>query len=172
MHADFFALKCWLVSKWMWNPDLPAEPLLQRFFEGYYGAAAPYVRQYFDRMERILRDDPKGRLSCWENDRPKIFTDELLDWSIALFDQAEAAVKDDPCLLLNVRAQAMAPICMKLDRLGAKAKHFWVTRHPERFPDYAAARPLVARMKGTMAAYAAAGRGKIEKRLGDRKSVV
>ena len=166
-HADFAPLKGWLIAKLMWNPDQPVEPLLDRFFAGYYGAAAPYVRQYFDRMERILRDDPKGRLSCWENDRPKIFTDELLAWSIALFDQAEAAVKDDPCLLLNVRAQAMAPISMKLDRLGAKAKHFWVTRHPERFPDYAAARPLVARMKDTMAAYAAAGRGKIEKRIGN-----
>ena len=165
-HADFAQLKGWLIAKLMWNPDQPVAPLLDRFFKGYYGAAAPFVRQYFDRMERVLRDDPKGRLSIWENDRPKIFTDELLDWSIALFDQAEAAVKDDAARLLNVRAQALAPICVKLDRRGAKVKHIWVTRQPERFPDCAEMLPLVRRMKDTIAALEAAGRGRnIARRL-------
>ena len=167
-HADFASLKGWLIAKLMWNPDQPVEPLLERFFTGYYGAAAPYVRQYFDRMERILRDDPKGRLSCWENDRPKIFTDELLDWSIALFDQAEAAVKDDPELLLNVRMQALAPICMKLDRRGVTAKYIWVTRHPERFPDCADMLPLIKRMNSTLAAFEATGRVRnIARKLGN-----
>ena len=164
-HADFASLKGWLIAKLMWNPDQPVEPLLDRFFAGYYGAAAPYVRKYFDRMEHLLRDDPKGRLSIWEHDRPKIFTDEILDWSIALFDKAEAAVKDDPALLLNVRAQAMAPICMKLDRRGATVKYIWVSRHPERFPDCSDMLPLIRRMKDTMAAFEAAGRGRVTDKI-------
>ncbi|MBM4035803.1 MAG: DUF4838 domain-containing protein, partial [Planctomycetes bacterium] len=41
-HADFAELKAWLLAKWLWNPDLPADPLLKDFFEGYYGAAAPF----------------------------------------------------------------------------------------------------------------------------------
>ena len=63
MHADFFALKCWLISKWMWNPDLPAEPLLQRFFEGYYGPAAPYARAVSDNENKIALASAPATLS-------------------------------------------------------------------------------------------------------------
>ena len=158
-QCDFSALKGWLIAKLMWDPDRPVEPLLERFFDGFYGAAAPYVRKYFDRVERLIRDDPKGRLTIWENDRPTIFTDAFLDESIALFDQAAAAVKDDPDLLLNVRMQALAPIVMKLDRHGAKTKRFWVTRHPEKFPDHSDILPLVQRAKATFAELEAKERG-------------
>ena len=47
-HAGFAELKGWLLAKWMWNPDLPAEPLIADFFNGYYGKAAPIVRAVFD----------------------------------------------------------------------------------------------------------------------------
>jgi hypothetical protein len=164
-HADFAPLKGWLIAKLMWNPDQPVEPLLDTFFTGYYGMAAPYVRRYFDRVEHILRDDPRSWLTIWDDDRPSVFTDAFLDESIALFDLAEAAVKDDPVLLLNVRAQAMVPLCVKLDRRGAKAKYIWVTRHPDRFPDCADMLPLIKRIKSTMAAFEAAGRGRVEDRL-------
>ena len=164
-YADFAPLKGWLIAKLEWNPDQPIEPLLDRFFTGYYGAAAPYVRKYFDRVERILRDDPKGWLSIGGENRPSVFTDAFLDESIALFDHAEAAVKDDPVLLLNVRTQVLVPICMKLDRRGAKVKHIWVTRHPERFPDCTEMLPLLRRMNDVMAEFAAAGRGCIDKKF-------
>ena len=55
-HGDFAELKAWLLAKWLWNPDLPAEPLLEDFFKGYYGAAAPYVRTYFDALHSYYRD--------------------------------------------------------------------------------------------------------------------
>ena len=29
-HADFAELKAWLLAKWMWNPDLPMEPIWTR----------------------------------------------------------------------------------------------------------------------------------------------
>ena len=86
MHSDFFGLKCWLISKWMWNPDLPAEPLLQRFFEGYYGAAAPYARAVSDKFTLALANAPINprRLGIFENDRPNVYTDSLLNEALAL----------------------------------------------------------------------------------------
>ena len=36
----------------MWNPDLPLEPLLDEFFDGSYGAGAPFVREYFENAEQ------------------------------------------------------------------------------------------------------------------------
>ena len=51
-HGDFAELKTWLLAKWLWNPDLPEEALLDDFFSGYYGAGAPFVRRYFDELHR------------------------------------------------------------------------------------------------------------------------
>ena len=52
-HADFAELKAWLLAKWMWNPDLPMKPLLDDFFAGYYGNAAPFVRDYFEAIHKM-----------------------------------------------------------------------------------------------------------------------
>ena len=52
-HASFSALMGWVGSKLMWNPDLPLEPLLDEFFQGYYGAGAPFVREYFEKLHRL-----------------------------------------------------------------------------------------------------------------------
>ena len=43
-HAGFAELKAWLLLKWMWNPELPAQPLIADFFNGYYGKGAPLER--------------------------------------------------------------------------------------------------------------------------------
>lgn len=51
-HAGFAELKGWLLAKWMWNPELDREALLDDFFSGYYGPAAPFVRSYFDELHR------------------------------------------------------------------------------------------------------------------------
>ena len=132
-HADFAELKAWLIAKLSWNCDRPLAPLLEQFFSGYYGAAAPFVRQYFDEVESLLRRDPNGRLTIWENDRPEVYTDEFIVRSRRLFRQAEEAVKDDPVRLMHVRRQEAVLVCVWLDRKGKYVKRFWATRHPERF---------------------------------------
>ena len=132
-HADFAELKAWLIAKLSWNCDSPLEPLLDRFFSGYYGAAAPFVREYFNEVENLLRNDPNGRLTIWEHDRPKVYTDDFLCRARATFRKAEDAVRDDPVRLMHVRRQEAVPVCVWLDRKGKTVKRFWVTRHPEHF---------------------------------------
>jgi len=54
---NFIALKFWLAYQLLVNPHQPAEPLLQTFLDGYYGAAAPAMRRYLAYLtERIDRD--------------------------------------------------------------------------------------------------------------------
>ena len=132
-HADFAELKAWLIAKLSWNCDRPLEPLLDSFFEGYYGAAAPFVREYFNEVESLLRNDPKGRLTIWEHDRPRVYSDDFLRRARATFRKAEDAVRDDPVRLMHVRRQEAVPVCVWLDRKGKTVKRFWVTRHPGRF---------------------------------------
>ena len=134
-YADFAQLKAWLISKFAWNPYQPLEPLLDRFFKGHYGAAAPFLRKYLEMSEDAVADKPGVRFTIWERNRPDIYSYDFLSHARELFRKAELAVKDDPIRLKNVRLQAFVPICTYLDHRGEETRWIWVTRNPEKFKD-------------------------------------
>jgi hypothetical protein len=118
-HGDFAELKAWLLAKWLWNPDLPAEPLLKDFFEGYYGAAAPLVRRYFDEIHAFYRK-PGVNLSIYDDVlRQPPVTAEFYTRAVDLWRQAQAAVKDSPAHSYNVRMGAIPALFAHLSRLPA-----------------------------------------------------
>lgn len=135
-RAEFSDLKTYLLGKLKWNPDLDVKELIDRFFEGYFGAAAPLVREYFDRT-RDLAKETKAPFWIFDEDPPRWYTPELSEWAIGRFREAAAAVKHDPMRLGNVRFAALTPIVIELDRGARAAKTYFVTRSPERFPDNA-----------------------------------
>jgi len=119
-HGDFAELKAWLLAKWMWNPDLPAEPLLRDFFEGYYGKGAPFVRTYFDELHaaQLAYSAPSNRpLSIWVGPQNPAIPDAFLERAAGLWAQAAAAAKDDPATSYNVRMGAFGVDYMRLERL-------------------------------------------------------
>ena len=93
------ALKTWLIGHMLWNPDQPLEPLLERFFAGYYGAAAGTARAYYDALVALEkeRDEARFPLVMWgiplnDTAQPLSFFDEWSEkWTAAL-----DLVKDDP----------------------------------------------------------------------------
>ena len=102
--ASFAELKAWISAKLMWNPDLPVEPLLDRFFEGFYGKAAPYARRFFDEAESYPRDRTRNPLKCLDESPANGFPDDaFFERGLKLWEQAEAAVCGDPAYLYNVR---------------------------------------------------------------------
>ena len=107
-HGDFAELKAWLLAKWLWNPDLPMEPLLDDFFNGYFGAAAPYARRSFDLAhEKVSATAADGRRLCvlpmYGSSGPAVLDADFLSEAAELWRKAEEAVKDDPGALYNVR---------------------------------------------------------------------
>ena len=121
-HGDFAELKGWLLSKWMWNPELPAETLLQDFFTGYYGAAAPYVRDYFDALHSFYRDTENRPLTIFLSPQDLAFPDDFLVRAEQLWRLAEEAVKDSPAHLYNVRMGTFSVLFTRFqreDRFGA-----------------------------------------------------
>ena len=132
-HADFSELKAWLFAKLMWNPDQDEKALLDRFFAGYYGAAAPFVREYYDRMRKEVLARPKERIGIFNANPPKWYDAKFAKWARGLFAKAEAAVKDDPMRLSNVRYTGLAPVVTELDRFARTAKRIFVTRDPGRY---------------------------------------
>ena len=142
MHPEFAELKAWLIAKALWNPDQPLEPLLDRFFAGYYGKAAPFVREYYEKERaQAERMPPEIKVSIYQFDNKTLYPDDYLAESLELWNKAEAAVADDPETLYNVRMGKASVLRLVLDRMCVGAKWVWATRHPERFagPDPKAA---------------------------------
>ena len=106
-HAGFAELKAWLLAKWMWNPDLPMKPLLDDFFAGFYGAGAPFVREYFEELHRLQIAYTSADTNRWLNCHQKIPSPDIpvdfWDRAEKLLEHAAAAVKGDKTLEYNVR---------------------------------------------------------------------
>ena len=118
-HADFAELKTWLLTKWMWNPDLPIGPLLDDFFAGYYGKGAPFVREYFNRIHRLQIEysaQPDKPLLIFDGVENPAIPDSFLAEAAELWDKAIAATKDDPATAYNVRMGAFPVDYMRLER--------------------------------------------------------
>ena len=108
--SDFAALKIWLYAKLMWNPDQDVDALIDRFLAGYYGAAAPLVREYFDSIYALRRDTEKMPLTFYEEVDDGNLTDEVLEKGIAVLEAAEELVKGDDVRAQNVREARLSPV--------------------------------------------------------------
>jgi len=110
--GDFPQLRTWLLGKLMWNPKLDQNQLIDEFLQGYYGAAAPYLRRYIDAVQQsFLRQN--RTLSTFNSDFFFVTVD-LANQSLRLFDQAKNAVRDDKVLLQRVERES---ISIRLARL-------------------------------------------------------
>jgi len=145
-HGDFSELKGWLLAKWLWNPDLPQEPLLEDFFNGYYGAAAPYVRTYFDALHSFYRDPATHPLRIFDDMHRTCIPDDFYARAAALWRQAEESVKDDsPSHLYNVRMGAIPVLCARLARMPQQEEiKVWVTENPKTYDVTPECRALAA----------------------------
>ena len=136
-HGDFAELKTWLMSRLMWNPDLDMEKTLDDFFKGYYGKAAPFVREYFDGLHRAQLDYIGDRSEFSGGEFGHItasnpaLSDEFLDRASELWDKAIDAVKGDATRSFNARMGAFTLEYTKLERLMANLdKVAWLAKTP------------------------------------------
>jgi hypothetical protein len=103
--VEFAELKLYVLSKLLWNPDVNVNEIVQDFMKHYYGAAAPFVQNYFDRLhaEEVATGqslDIYGTPASFAN---TLLSPELLSFYNNEFDRAEQAVKNDSVLLERVK---------------------------------------------------------------------
>lgn len=149
-HADFAELKAYLQAKWAWNPNLEAEPLIRDFFEGYYGPAAPFIREYFDDIyarQRALCADGSHFMTCYSPARSLAVDGEFFKKSTVLWERAKASVKGDPRFEYNVKTSALS---FEYTSLCLNARRFYITEHPEDFGPETDAYRLAMACLGTM----------------------
>ena len=133
-------LQTWLITKLMWDPDQDLDMLIADFTDRYYGAAAPIIREYSDRLETVTRELATRLIWNAPAGQFRHLTPEFLVWSQRLFDRAEAAVADSPVELLRVQQVRMATdLACILNWAG-------VQRHPDHGLDYL---QLISRYRDT-----------------------
>lgn len=91
--GSFADLRAWVLNKLLWNPEQDTMALVDDFIGGYYGAAAPYVKEYFDLCHKQLKDDMVLDIYYVENH--PIFSEEFLKRANELVDKACEAVENE-----------------------------------------------------------------------------
>lgn len=91
--GSFADLRTWVLNKLLWNPEHDTMALVDDFIGGYYGAAAPYVREYFDLCHKQLKDDMVLDIYYVENH--PIFSEEFLKRANELVNKACQAVENE-----------------------------------------------------------------------------
>ncbi|MCD7899809.1 MAG: DUF4838 domain-containing protein [Bacteroides sp.] len=123
--GDFAEMRTFMVSKLMWNPYLNTDSLMRSFMDGYYGEAAPYIYQYEKLLEGGLL---ASKVPLWIYDSPVTHKDGMLNAQCIkryneLFNQAEAAVANDPTLLRRVRMTRLPLQYSELEIARAEGGH-------------------------------------------------
>lgn len=113
--GEFGALRAYLCAKLLWNPRMTKSAyyaLIDDFLDGYYGKAGRAIRGYIDLMQKT---DPDTHFHLYADPMqiyPPKFTKRggrtvadmrFVDRGKALWDEAEAAVKDSPVHLRRVQ---------------------------------------------------------------------
>lgn len=117
--GEFQELRTWLLAKLLWNPQAPFAALLRTFLDGYYGAAAPYLKRYIDRLHTAVARAGTF-LGCYSPPTASFLSPVLLNRAERLFDTAEQAVRADPVHLERVR-RARLPLHYVRIAQGAEA---------------------------------------------------
>ncbi|MBQ3290384.1 MAG: DUF4838 domain-containing protein [Kiritimatiellae bacterium] len=129
-HGDLSELKQWLIGHLLWNPEQPLEPLLDRFFTGFYGAGAPWARRYFEELHALPRDEEKEPIKMWGTFNSPSLPTEFFERAAGWWHQAAEAVKGDAARERNVEWALNATDYTRIMRSNWGAQ-YECTAHPE-----------------------------------------
>jgi hypothetical protein len=104
-YSDLHELKAYVLAKLMWNPDANVDDIINEFLTGFYGNAGPYIRTYFDKIHKAIKDSNKGLIIYGypTTGMDSYLTPSLLKAYSQIFDEAENSVKDKAEYLERVK---------------------------------------------------------------------
>jgi hypothetical protein len=106
--AEMAELRAWVLAKLLWNPNLDGQMLIDEFIDGYYGPAAPHIKEYL----KVTHDAVEASgdwLGCFSEHKAKFLSFETLSKGWTHLKAAEADAQNDPNLLFRVQV-AQLPI--------------------------------------------------------------
>lgn len=116
--GDFVDLRCWLLAKGTWNPDLPWKPTVEKWVNGACGKGAPMVIEWLDLLEKRREEMMKAGLGIgvYGQDSRVIIPPELVIKGYLLLNDALKAVDGDDRTTRQVQVLRASPMVMMLTR--------------------------------------------------------
>jgi hypothetical protein len=117
-------LRAWVLAKLLWDPTRDGQALIDEFIEGYYGPAAPHIRNYLN----VTHDAVEAAgdwLGCFSEHTAKFLSFETLSKGWTHLKAAEQAVQDHPDLRFRVQVDqlpVMYVFMMRWDEMRDAAK--------------------------------------------------
>ena len=85
--GEFQEMRSWVLAKLLWDPTADADKLVNEFLTGYYGAAAPKIREYFDLMHDAVAKSG-DELGCYSPSAARFLSRENLLKAESLLGEA------------------------------------------------------------------------------------
>lgn len=124
--GEFAELRSYVISRLLWNPDCNVEDVIDDFIYGYYGRAGKQVRQYFDLLYSRITPETHMHIETANygklTDQDKIFSDEFVAKSCAIFEEA-AKVADNTEILHRVELASLPVLYLKCRRTPVIARN-------------------------------------------------
>jgi hypothetical protein len=90
--GESMALRGYVISRLLWNPEQPVWPIVDEFLSGFYGAGAPSVRAYLDTFHERVRRDRTLHPSLFDPPTTRLFDEETVAPADAALAAGEARV--------------------------------------------------------------------------------
>jgi hypothetical protein len=123
--SELAELRTWIMAKTLWDPAYDTDKAIDEFLLAYYGppAAGP-IRKYIDLMHKQVHDHADWHVNIWAPPTAPYLSAPVIAEAAKLFDQAEAAAKDDATFLHRVQVARLPVqyVQIMLARGGKKDK--------------------------------------------------
>jgi len=117
--GEFSELRTYLISRLLWNPDCDVDKVINDFMKGYYGNSGKYIKEYFDLLHGQITPETHIHFELSPND--PIFTDEFVNKSLRLFEEAVKVAENDE-ILHRVEMASLPVLYLKCQRTPTPVK--------------------------------------------------
>jgi hypothetical protein len=100
--SEMAELRAWVLAHLLWDPTRDGAKLTNEFIEGYYGPAAGEIKAYL-KVTHDAVEQSGDWLGCFERHTARFLGFDTLTRGWQHLKAAEAAVQNDPALLLRVQ---------------------------------------------------------------------
>jgi hypothetical protein len=100
--SEMAELRAWVLAKLLWDPTRDGAALINEFIDGYYGPAAAGIKAYL-KVTHDAVEQSGDWLGCFESHTARFLSFDTLWRGWQHLKAAEAAVQNDPALLLRVQ---------------------------------------------------------------------
>ncbi len=102
-YSEMVELKSYILAKLLWDPNVDVDSLIDRFLIGYYGQAAPLIKDYIQRLHENVQEEKLDIYGNPINHHSGYLSLKNMDDYSSLMDEAEIAIEGNDLYEKRIR---------------------------------------------------------------------